>query len=112
MLGACAFAKSLPVNVGAPCGDGSPRCWQWRGFPITPATVQQRNWHHDRFGGRWRRRRRFPPGHGLGLVTRGDRILRAGLIVFAVFCALALTGLRTVKHRWRSTWGSMAAARV
>ena len=35
-----------------------------------------------------------------------------GLLAFAGLCGVALLGLRTVKQRWRSTWGSFAVARV
>lgn len=35
-----------------------------------------------------------------------------GLMVFACFCLVALTGLTVVKKRWRSTWGTLATARI
>jgi NNP family nitrate/nitrite transporter-like MFS transporter len=35
-----------------------------------------------------------------------------GIIVFAGLCVIALAGLTTVKHRWRTTWGATAAARI
>jgi len=36
----------------------------------------------------------------------------AGIIFFAALCLLALLGLSKVKHRWRTTWGATAAARI
>jgi NNP family nitrate/nitrite transporter-like MFS transporter len=33
-------------------------------------------------------------------------------LVFAGLCLAALIGLGTVKHRWRSTWGALAQARI
>lgn len=35
-----------------------------------------------------------------------------GIIVFAGLCLVALAGLTKVKHRWRTTWGATAAARI
>ncbi|MDF3055984.1 MAG: transporter [Rariglobus sp.] len=35
-----------------------------------------------------------------------------GIIVFAGLCLIALAGLTRVKHRWRTTWGATAAARI
>ncbi len=35
-----------------------------------------------------------------------------GIIFFAGLCLLALTGLGTVKRRWRTTWGATAAAKI
>lgn len=36
----------------------------------------------------------------------------AGLLIFASLCIFALIGLSTVKTRWRTTWGAIAAARI
>ncbi len=35
-----------------------------------------------------------------------------GILLFAGLCVVALTGLRMVKTRWRTTWGALAAARI
>lgn len=35
-----------------------------------------------------------------------------GILLFAGLCAAALLGLRTVKIRWRTTWGANAVARI
>lgn len=37
---------------------------------------------------------------------------QVGILLFAGLCLLALTGLGTVKKRWRTTWGATAAARI
>jgi NNP family nitrate/nitrite transporter-like MFS transporter len=37
---------------------------------------------------------------------------RYGFLVFASLCFLAIVGLSLVKTRWRSTWGSLAGARI
>jgi MFS transporter, NNP family, nitrate/nitrite transporter len=36
----------------------------------------------------------------------------AGLLAFGGLCILALVGLNLVKNRWRTTWGSLAQARI
>ena len=36
----------------------------------------------------------------------------SGILFFAALCLLALTGLGTVKKRWRTTWGATAAAKI
>lgn len=35
-----------------------------------------------------------------------------GILLFAGLCLVALSGLKLVKTRWRTTWGAMAAARI
>ena len=35
-----------------------------------------------------------------------------GILIFAALCVIALVGLSRVKHRWRTTWGATAAARI
>jgi len=35
-----------------------------------------------------------------------------GLLVFASLAVLALIGLMSIKHRWRTTWGALAQARI
>jgi NNP family nitrate/nitrite transporter-like MFS transporter len=35
-----------------------------------------------------------------------------GLLVFAMLCFTAIFGLGLVKHRWRTTWGAVAGARI
>jgi MFS transporter, NNP family, nitrate/nitrite transporter len=35
-----------------------------------------------------------------------------GILLFAGLCVVALTGLKLVKTRWRTTWGATAAARI
>jgi hypothetical protein len=35
-----------------------------------------------------------------------------GLLIFASLCFLAIVGLSLVKTRWRSTWGTLAGARI
>jgi NNP family nitrate/nitrite transporter-like MFS transporter len=37
---------------------------------------------------------------------------QAGLLVFAALAAVALFGLSVVKARWRTTWGTLVAARI
>lgn len=37
---------------------------------------------------------------------------QAGFLVFAGLCIVALTGLTSVKTRWRTTWGAQAMARI
>lgn len=36
----------------------------------------------------------------------------SGILLFAGLCVVALAGLTSVKTRWRTTWGAMAAARI
>lgn len=36
----------------------------------------------------------------------------SGLLAFSVLCLVALAGLTSVKRRWRTTWGALAAARI
>ncbi|MDB6035156.1 MAG: major facilitator superfamily 1 [Verrucomicrobiales bacterium] len=113
MLGACAFATALPLNVGlllvamAALGAGNGAVFQLlpQRFSKEIGTMTGLVGAGGGVGG-------FLLAAGLGWSRGVTGSYAAGLIVFAVFCALALTGLRTVKHRWRSTWGAMAAARV
>ena len=37
---------------------------------------------------------------------------QAGFLIFAGLCLVALTGLTSVKTRWRTTWGATAMARI
>jgi NNP family nitrate/nitrite transporter-like MFS transporter len=50
----------------------------------------------------------------LGLSKQLTGTYQAGLLVFASLAILALVGLTTIKHRWRTTWGAVgvAAARI
>ncbi len=47
-------------------------------------------------------------GYSKGLT--GDYL--AGLLTFSGLCVCAIVGLGLVKHRWRTTWGALAAARI
>ncbi len=46
----------------------------------------------------------------LGYLRQHTGDYRLGLLIFAGLCFLALTGLFTVKTRWRATWGASAVA--
>jgi MFS transporter, NNP family, nitrate/nitrite transporter len=50
----------------------------------------------------------------LGLSKQLTGTYQAGLLVFASLAIVALVGLTTIKHRWRTTWGAVgvAAARI
>ncbi len=51
---------------------------------------------------------------GLGLSKQLTGSYQAGLLAFASLAILALVGLTSIKHRWRTTWGAVgvAAARI
>jgi NNP family nitrate/nitrite transporter-like MFS transporter len=46
----------------------------------------------------------------LGLSRQVTGSYQAGLLVFAALAVLALVGLTSVKHRWRTTWGAVGVA--
>ncbi len=46
----------------------------------------------------------------LGLSQQLTGRYQAGLLVFASLALLALIGLTTIKHRWRTTWGAVGIA--
>jgi len=49
----------------------------------------------------------------LGLSKQLTGSYQAGLLIFAALSLLALTGLTSVKSRWRAGWGAMlGAARI
>ncbi len=50
----------------------------------------------------------------LGYLRQATGDYQSGLLIFAGLCFLALTGLTTVKTRWRATWGAatVAGARI
>jgi NNP family nitrate/nitrite transporter-like MFS transporter len=50
----------------------------------------------------------------LGLSKQLTGTYQAGLLVFASLAVLALVGLTSIKHRWRTTWGAVdvAGARI
>ena len=54
----------------------------------------------------------FLLGRLFGLSKEYSGSFTVGIIFFAGLCLLALTGLGTVKRRWRTTWGATAAARI
>jgi len=54
----------------------------------------------------------FLLGRLFGLSKEYSGSYTFGIIFFAGLCLLALTGLGTVKRRWRTTWGATAAARI
>lgn len=54
----------------------------------------------------------FLLGRLFGLSREYTGSYTAGIILFAGLAGVALTGLLLVKHRWRSTWGATAMARV
>jgi len=54
----------------------------------------------------------FLLGRLFGLSKEYSGSYTVGIIFFAGLCLLALTGLGTVKRRWRTTWGATAAARI
>lgn len=49
---------------------------------------------------------------GLGLSMGATGSYAPGLVAFAALTMTALAGLCAVKHRWRSTWGALAEARI
>jgi NNP family nitrate/nitrite transporter-like MFS transporter len=113
MLGACAFASSLYVSVGllllalAALGAGNGAVFQ-----LLPQRFGKEIGTMTGLVGAGGGVGAFLLAAGLGWSRGATGSYTVGLIVFAICCALALTGLRTVKHRWRSTWGALAAARV
>jgi NNP family nitrate/nitrite transporter-like MFS transporter len=48
----------------------------------------------------------------LGLSKQHTGHYLYGLLFFAALCLAALTGLGLVKKRWRTTWGTLAQARI
>lgn len=46
----------------------------------------------------------------LGVSKQLTDAYQAGLLLFASFAVLALTGLTSIKHRWRTTWGAVGIA--
>ena len=54
----------------------------------------------------------FLLGRLFGLSKEYSGSYTFGIIFFAGLCLLALTGLGTVKRRWRTTWGATAAAKI
>lgn len=54
----------------------------------------------------------FLLGRLFGLSKQYSGSYTIGIVFFAGLCVLALTGLGTVKRRWRTTWGATAAAKI
>ena len=48
----------------------------------------------------------------LGYLKGATGSYQLGLLIFAGLCVIALIGLSTVKHRWRTTWGAATLAKV
>ena len=48
----------------------------------------------------------------LGFAKQHTGSYAIGFLIFAALCVLAIVGLTLVKTRWRTTWGSVAAARI
>jgi MFS transporter, NNP family, nitrate/nitrite transporter len=46
----------------------------------------------------------------LGVSRQATGSYQAGFLVFAVLAVLALVGLTSIKHRWRTTWGAVGVA--
>ncbi|HEU4625472.1 MAG TPA: nitrate/nitrite transporter [Steroidobacteraceae bacterium] len=46
----------------------------------------------------------------LGVSKQLTDAYQAGLLLFASFAVLALAGLTSIKHRWRTTWGAVGIA--
>jgi NNP family nitrate/nitrite transporter-like MFS transporter len=47
---------------------------------------------------------------GLGVSKQLTGTYQAGLLLFASLAVLALVGLASIKHRWRTTWGAVGVA--
>ena len=45
----------------------------------------------------------------LGISKQATGSYQAGLLLFAALAVVALIGLTTIKHRWRTTWGAVGA---
>jgi NNP family nitrate/nitrite transporter-like MFS transporter len=45
----------------------------------------------------------------LGVSKQATGSYQAGLLLFAALAVVALIGLTTIKHRWRTTWGAVGA---
>ncbi|TSA21709.1 MAG: MFS transporter, partial [Betaproteobacteria bacterium] len=48
----------------------------------------------------------------LGYIKGITGSYQIGLLIFAGLCLVALVGLSSVKHRWRTTWGAVTLAKV
>lgn len=54
----------------------------------------------------------FVLGMLFGLSKQYTGSYAAGILLFAGLCGVALAALHSVKTRWRTTWGALAAARI
>jgi NNP family nitrate/nitrite transporter-like MFS transporter len=45
----------------------------------------------------------------LGISKQWSGSYQAGLLLFAALAVVALVGLTSIKHRWRTTWGAIGA---